>query len=328
MADNTAFSGKNSSILIGRESAYGTPVACSLDLGYIQGGNIEQSEDKEEIGSIGALNDQQHVRIRYRVKGSINAVYQHGRILEFALGSATTAGASDPYTHTMTEADVIAAFTLQATKNFTSTSRKTTIAGCRINSLRLTAEKGAALKWSADFVGKTAAMTSATAAQTLDDIVPPVPSQIAVYTGTDAGNPTDELTGVQSFEVTINNNLEDLESLNSVLISESISQQRKYSGKITIAESLATETAKQLNLILGTTVATAPATTQDKRAIKLYWTNGLTPADTLTLTLYGCTFDSMTEPYDKSGITYVDLPFKALRLGACTSQDDIPSASW
>lgn len=328
MVDNTAYSGKSGSVLIGLETVYGSAMACAKDLGYIQAADMEQSEEKERIGSIGARNAQHRIRTRWRVRGSIDAVYQHGRILHLALGSCTTAGGSDPYTHTYTEADVIPSFTIQATKSFASAGRKTTIPGCRVDSLRLTAEKGATLKWSSEWKGLTVAILTTTATQTLDDIVPPSPAQVSVYVGADAANPTAELTGVQSFELAIANNLETVDSINSVLASEHVEQDRDYSGKITFAANAATQTVNTINNMLGTTVATAPATLQTKSALKLYWTNGLTPADTLTVTLYGVTFTSLSEPYQKNGVTYYDATYEADRLGAATSTDDISDANW
>lgn len=328
MADNTVFSGKSNSILVGEETSYASGGTANRDLGFITSARVESSEDFEVVDPIGTRNTQYNVRTRYRLKGTIDAVYQHARILYYALGSVTHAGASDPYTHTMTEADVIPSLITNATKNFTSAGIKKIIVGLKIDKLKIMAEKSAVLKWSADWVAKVDSISTSTASQTLDDIVPPTPAQIAVYTGATGANPTDELPGVQSYELTIENNLIGHDSVSDVTITDLVEDRRKYSGKVTFAASNSAEVVKQLQLMLGSATLTSVQDTQDRRAIKLYWTNGLTPADTLTITLYGCTFKNMSDPYEKSGIMYIDAPFTAESLGSCVSQDDIASGSW
>jgi len=327
MADNTAFSGKDSSILVGKETTFGAPVSCTKDLGIISDATVEEVEDKERIGSIGARNSQADVRTRFRISGTIDAVYQHARMLHLALGSATSAGTS-PTTHTMTEADCIPSVTLQATKSFTASGLKKTIPGVKVDTLRLIAEKSASLKWSAKWMGKTINRTTTTASQTLDDIHPAVPSQMSVYTGADDANPTAELTMVQAFELEIANGLKPNEGINSIVVSELIAQERKYTGKLTFTASEATEAVKMISRIMGTDTAVAPADIQTETALKFYWTNGLTPRDTLLITLYGVTYDSLSDTYTKDDIAYNDMPFTAESLGSCVSEDDITNGLW
>ncbi len=328
MTDNTVFSGKSGSILVGVEASYGAGGTPSKTLGYISAARIETSEDFEPIDPIGTRDTQYNVRTRWRIKGSIDAHYQHGRILEYVIGSATHAGASDPYTHTFHEVDVIPSLVLQGTKSFTAAGLKNTIVGVKCNSLRLTADKGAPMKWSAEWVGQSNTMAATTASQTLDTIIPPTPAQVAVFTGATGADPTDELPGVQSFEVSINNNLAPFDAISSVIISDLVEGRRKYTGKVSFAASNNAEVLKQVRLMLGSATLLTVQDTQDRRAIKLYWTNGLTPEDNFTMTLYGCTFDSMTDPYEKDGIMYFDMPFKAESLGALTTKDGISDTSW
>lgn len=326
--DNTVFSGKNNSILIGWETS-GTVVAATKTLGYVQDGSIEETEDKERVGSIGARNAQHHVRTRFRVRGTIDGAYQHARPLYATLGAVTHSATVQGWQHTITEADVLTPMTISAAKSFTSTARLTIVNEARANSYKITAEKGTFAKWTMDWIGVSATVSSTVVAQTLDTNAPPSPPQMAVYIGADSANPTSELTTVQTFECTINNSLETLEQLNAVTISEAVEQDRIYTGRISIAASLATQTANALNQILGTTSSTTPANTQTKSAIKLVYQDAVsTPTNALTLTLYGVTYDSMTDPYTRNGIMYVDIPFTATRLGSCISNDAISDTAW
>ena len=328
MADNSVFSGKSNSLLVGEEASYGAGGTADKDLGYISRATLTQTEEFEEVPSIGARNVQENVRTKYRVRGSIEGVYQHGRILYYALGAVSHAGGTDPYTHTITEADVLPSLVLQAAKSFSAAGVKNTVVGVKIDSLRVQAEKNSLLKWNAEWIGKSNTRAATTASQTLDDIVPPAPSQIAVYTGADAANPTTELAGVYSWEFNIANNLEPVDPMNSVVITDLVEGDRRYTGRITLPASNAAETVKQLSLIMGTDSATTPQNLQTERAIKFYWANGISPVDAFTTTLYGCTFNEISDPYEKGGIMVLDLPFKAKSLGACSTQDDIASASW
>jgi len=326
--DNTAFSGKNVSILVGTETTYASAGTADKDLGYIQDAPVTEAEDKERVGSVGARNAQHNIRTRYRITGSLDVIYQHARILEYVLGSVTHTGGSDPYTHTFSEADALPSLKMHATKSYTSTGRKRIIQGIKTDSWTLRAEKGSTLKWNSDWIGKTCTISTATASQTIDDIVPAIPPQFILYTGATAAEPTVALDYVQSFELTISNNLEVKESFSSVEIEEPISQERNYTGKITFAADDAAEIDKQISLMLGTTTSTTPADTQTERAIRFLWTNGLTLEDSLDLYINGCTFDSLSDPYPKNGIIYYDMSFTGKSLGACVSKDDISSVLW
>jgi len=328
MVDNTAFTGKHGSLLVGVETSYATGGTADRDIGLMISISVEETSEFVECPSVGARNNQANVRTAYNVKLSIEGTYQHSRLLYYALGAVSTTGGSDPYTHTITEADVIPSLKVQYCKSNAATGNQRLIIGARLNTLALSVDNGSVLKFTADFIGQKVTFSDSTASQTIDDILPPGNPQVDVQLGADDSEPTVTVTAVQGFDLNIDNGLIVSKPINSVTITEAIAGNRRYSGTLRVAESAGATTVELIKRVLGTSSSTTPDKAQTRNALELYWTNGLTPVDSIKIVLYGVSFGGATAKSVPGELDILEIPFVAESLGSCSGVDDIADASF
>ena len=94
-------------------------------------------------------------------EGSVPMILQNGELLAMLMGTCTTTG-SDPYTHTITGADVINSMCMEAVLNDGSADFVRYFRGVKINKATLEAAEKERLKYSIDIIAAKAEKTSNT----------------------------------------------------------------------------------------------------------------------------------------------------------------------
>src|SRR3990167_2493865 len=152
------------SLLFDKETTEGTEVNATVDFGLVQECDIVPTNTILENPAFGSRNVDTLEFGEYTAEGKIRAFWQHGRILELALGTVGHAGAGDPYTHTYTEANTLPSFTVEKAVNFaTGDDIVETFTGCKVDSLELTLGTAGVLEWSARVLGMSSNTTDVTA---------------------------------------------------------------------------------------------------------------------------------------------------------------------
>ena len=314
-------------VQVGCESAaaYGTAVAAAWDVGYIIGGSTNIKRDEELVESIGQRNLQEISEIVLTVDGTIDCTYQHARALWWALGSVAHTGTQAPYVHTITELNMPPSLTIiESHVGTAGPNVKNTYSGVRINTLKLSIEKGAAAKLSISWIGKTllGSTTGQAAVFSTQAVFPPF--QCQAFIGTNSADPTTQLFDIQSAEINIDNQLDPMTACTSATITQLPPKGRKYTGSINVAF----ETDDLHQRFVGATGAYTVVSRQTPVAFKIFLTDGATPVNSLLLTLYGVKFSSGDRPLQVGGIIVNKLDFNAVSLGSCIANDAISGANF
>jgi hypothetical protein len=215
--------------------AYGTQ-ALSINKVLGDGCNLSLSENNnlEVINALGSRNATSIVAKQY--DGKLTSTFICGNFwwLRGVLGAAPTKAGVGPYTYTWTAAnggisDSIQSFTMDIYQNL-DTDKMSELLGCRINSATITCAKNEIVKANIDVIYKNLAESSPAFSTASFDAEEP----FVFYQGSfQAPNGTTH-ADMQSMEITIENNLEGVNSLGSRFISDLVPKQRGIKGKISL----------------------------------------------------------------------------------------------
>lgn len=220
-----AYSGFDAFLQIGKESTYGVkPASVNQWVGIVQSFSPEEENNLQKEYGLGSRN---YIQAKIGSKsfgGKFEFLVQNFKMFEYALGSVSygsTADGNGMYTHTISEANDLPSFTVQAGV-LGSTNFVRDFVGCKVDSLTLTAEKEEALTCEVEFVAKNA-IDGTTGTPPVADTA----SYFSFYEG------SVKLNGVQQdlveqFELEINNNLEGLYTLGSQTITRLQEGNREY----------------------------------------------------------------------------------------------------
>lgn len=312
---------KNAYLLIGKQSAIGTPVVPAKDTGIVTEGNFNGSNEviKDRGWSSRSLSGIQMGN--WNFKGDYTGDFQHGRLIEYALGAVAHSGSSDPYTHTFTEAQTIPAFTAETGLDGT-TDDVERYQDCKINSYTLALDLGGKLTQRAEILAtKMAPSTTSQAAVT--STLPTLPWAVAQFKTGASGSET-AIGQCRSFEWTINNNLARVEGgFGSYFAEDHLEGERDYTAKVTMAFRGPEERSKFLT---GTTGATGPATA-DFDGFSTILDVQKSASRLLTLTLTDCHYAEYNRPISVSGQILQDFTIEHRTAGIVT-KDNISEANW
>lgn len=197
------FSARHLATLIGRETTWGTAVTADKDIGLVQSLSIDESNNLEVHHACGSASAQAITAGDYEVGGDMEVKLQHGRLLEYLLGSVAHDATSTPdIKHTFTEADALKSFTLHDGYNATSDALQT-YAGCILTNGTLSLDKTGVLMLKAGFIAKTVADTTTASAAVLS-MLAPHPHYFATLS-TGAAGAEVAVNRVQNFEFSVNN---------------------------------------------------------------------------------------------------------------------------
>ena len=169
MATAQGSPGSVKSVLILKETTWGTATTPSKDVGLIQ--DISDSTNREviEIGGLGAVETQKIVTGSVGVAGSILFHMQHLRILQFLIGDETPTSSGADYKHTFAIDDVPESFSLESGENAASES-KVIYEGCIGTGAEISIALGGVLTCRFDWAGELGRSTNTATAPSLDNL--------------------------------------------------------------------------------------------------------------------------------------------------------------
>ena len=240
MAQNIT-SGANSWINYGFESTYGT-VAGSFPrpFGYGAKVTVKQNNNMEAVFGLGARNATANVAKKYEGTATIDFLLGAGddtiakggaSWLRAVLGAIPTDAGATPYTHTYAESNSLVSFSVSTGNDLGTNDNVMSLIGCKVSSCKINAAVGEIAKVTLDCPFRTIA--AVTTGGALAQVVPTeVPLTFAQGTLSVAGT---TVGYVQSFELTIKNNLEMIWGLGSRYSTAGAEKKREYLISMSVA---------------------------------------------------------------------------------------------
>ena len=313
------YAGVSTNVLIGYEdTAYGTAATADKNIGFVQSLNMTDRNSLERVHAVGARNAQALVPKIYEVTGSVDVVYQNGRLLAYAVGTDEDAEVTDPdYSHTLAEADALSSFTLKASHDAAADLVRT-YTGCVVNSIRLSGDMNSPLKMSADLLAQSLTVaTSGAGTYTPDTTQVPAPQFGSFKIGAEAGE--EAILQVQNFEFTLNNNIEMVGAVGNRLRRAAVPKTRTYdfrlSAALTTDSGASTQDSmEQLQILLG---STTPQSSLTEKSVIIEYDNGVAGGSgqrKLTADFDGFLYDEATVNTPVEGIVTIDLSGMAKSL--------------
>ncbi len=106
-------------VLIGQESTWGTAVTADKDIGLVT--DISDNSSKEVIESRGTAIETQQINAGSEDHGSsITGEFQHGRLLEYAIGAVSHTETTGDWKHTFTVSGTPPSMTIESSDNLTT----------------------------------------------------------------------------------------------------------------------------------------------------------------------------------------------------------------
>jgi len=236
-------SGYSESVRYGNEQTYSKATACNRDLGAVQSISPSEKNNLIKIRTLGGNRDYKTVIPgKFEISGSMEYLFQGGDFLRQCIGEDTattatvdsgpkyysTAVTGTAYLHVLGSANSpgvnsYPSFTLEFTDYedagtaTTTANLKRTYAGCRVNSLTMSASIDEPLKCAIDWMAKKVVVSTGAATSVTEYTADPYvfyEGHVFLSTGaitsetTQADLHTDALCLVNNFDLTVNNNLE------------------------------------------------------------------------------------------------------------------------
>jgi len=310
------------SVLIGKETAWGTKATADKDIGLIQNCTPSERNNLEKVHSVAARNVNTVVAHKYEATISLEAIFQHGRMLEYAFGAVSHDITDDPdIKHTFTEADSLPSFTLH--NGFSGTTDvNTDYMGCKVNTLTLAQDATGQMTMRSEIIAKTSSQASTAIAASISTSTTLPAWTTTLTAGTDGTEGTVSL--VRNWEATANNGLIPTEAVGTRLIGALSEGPRDYEGRVTVAFNTSSEWQRFLG---GASPSTSTPTAS---SFIMNASRGTLATDMRALHLdYALvTYDSVSTPVAIGGVIYQDFDFVAEELTECYTYDGIATASW
>jgi hypothetical protein len=213
--------------------------------------SVARNNNAERVFGIGARNAEATVNLNYAGTVTISGSLSNAYWLLGVLGANTDAGTSGAYTHTYTETNEIPSFTTKLSFELGTTDVLSTLLGCRVNTCTITAAVNETVKFSLECPYRYESVGT-TGISNLADTEPVFTfahGSIEMPDGT-------SIAAVQTFELTINNNVETLYGIGSRFPDDLVTRNREYNFNLTAA--FKDYTALFTRFLNGTGTATNP----------------------------------------------------------------------
>ncbi len=313
---------ETSSILHGREAdnAYGTAVTANKDFGLIQNFTPDENFNVTPNHALGARNAQQSPSGQFNASWSMDVHFQHGRLVEYSLGAVSHNTTSSDTAHTFTERDTVPSFTLEDGYNHTSGDVLRKYTGMKVNELTFSMSVGGVLSMNASGFGKTVVNSTTAQASVIDNLVK------LTFGLAELKMDSDVFEEVQSFDLTITNNLTQTFGLGSNLVAQLPEGSRTYTGSFAMSFKDNTE----YEYFLGGTAPTGSG--PDAKTLTLTVTNGIALGSGLRkflVVLTNAKLGTSSKPVPIGGGQLVQtFNFTAESLSSLVTTDDISEANW
>jgi len=218
--------GFNSFMRIGKESVYGTAqTATTQDIRIISGSlQTAQGIERKTHLSTPTSGMQAGTFQAFRTAGGSFDIPVHydgiGVLLEAALGSVSSSGVSDPYTHTYSPDFDLPSMTIQYQRGTGLTNSMEQFTGCKVSSMSISCEAGQECTASFEIIGQDGATRTT-------DITASLPATDGVFhheagSLTMGGSLTIASLDIISFELSLDNKLDRRNVLGSKLTGEPV----------------------------------------------------------------------------------------------------------
>jgi hypothetical protein len=207
----------NAFILVGEESDFNTPVTTTKDLGILSDWNFDGNNNNILVTPAPGereLSDIQGGQFEGTV--GINGVLNSGAIFEMFFGQATDTETTGDYNHVFidsagseTVTNVIKSYTMSNNLDST-TDLVQTASGCSVNTVDLSVTVGEIISVSSEIWGSGIADTTSAGTKVTTTTKPLSYSNIGITSGAEGAGSL--LTQVQSFDISLSNNLQRVPS--------------------------------------------------------------------------------------------------------------------
>jgi len=311
-----AYTSKQSYVLIGKESTWGTSVTADKDVGLVQNLSTDLSNTARKIFCLGTAEVQAIVAGRFEAGGSLEYKVQHGRFFEYIFGSVTHDDTNAPdIKHTFAFAEDLPSFTLEDGYN-SSTDTVKIFSGVKVGGARIRLELDNDLTVSADWLAKDV-KPSDTASAKIVSTLPTLTSQMATVTigGTTASE-------VQNVEITINRNTERIYGLGS-RVAQGMSS-REFS--IDFSGTIGFRNKDEVERLIGGSSVGEPT----EFDFVLNVDNGETAGSgkrQFYIELTDCIYNTLSKTASVGDFVYIDVAGHG-KLSSCYMYDNITEANW
>lgn len=242
--------------------------------------NIQRNNNAERVFGVGARNATATVNKQYGGTLTVSGVVSNAWWLLGAFGANADGGISGAWTHTYTEANTLPSFTTWLSHELGTTDAGSILLGCRVNTLTISAAVNEPLRFSLEAMYRyeTLGTTFVTHVSDTEPVFTFAHGSIELPDGTD-------LAAVQSFELTVNNNLSTIYGVGSRFASDIVALQREYNFTMTVAFQDRTDLLTYF--FNGTGSATAPDTGSGTEIATLELTFTNDEGDILDINLTG-----------------------------------------
>lgn len=295
---------KNRRLAIAEEVTYGTPVAVTEDMGYLQEITPSATSDVKEIHTIGNILSQQVVNLSSIPKVDVSVIMQHSRALKYLLGDVlteTTTGSDTSHTWAAAGLEATPPSMTMEIADVGATTFTRTYAGGVMSSATIGLTKEGLLTMKSSMLFKDVALSSSATAQVISSLKPLESFQGAFKIGGSAQVYT------QNFEFTLDRKAVTLQQVGSrVPVSQHL-QELSISAKATLSFE---SNAQYQNFLGGTTgISTTEPT---GLTIDLMADNGTALGSgqrNMNLNLTNCQFSEISDPTTLGDIIFVDVTF-------------------
>lgn len=270
--------------------------------------SVARNNNAERIVGIGSRNATATINKNYAGTMTVNGSLSNAYWLLGVLGANADAG-SDPYTHTYTELNRITSFSTTTSFELGTTDAASVLIGCRVNTCTISAAVNEAVKFSLEcpYRYETLGTTKTANIADIEPIFTFAHGSVEMPDGTN-------IAAVQSFELTINNNLDQVYGIGSRFLTDQIAKNREYNFSMTAAFS--SHTALLTYFLNGTNSATAPDAGSGTEIADLELTFTNDDGDILDINLTGVHLNEETLPQNVNEVVKEDVTGWAR---ACTS---------
>lgn len=314
-------------LMIGSEATWATPVSAIKDVGYVKSVSINEGNNLIQVDAIGFRDVQTNAPGPYSFDGSIETVYQHGRLLTFVLGTPTHSNSGSDWAHVFNPGNTrLPSFTGEVSYigNVTTTTYK--FAGGKINQCVLGIDPDGVLTMKTDFIGQQD--TTSSTSQVYSGTTLPVYSGYAATVSTGASGSEAILAEVKSFELTINENLKnDVKTVGQRSIQDLPEGTRKYEYKMSLVFQTEAEHAKFLGGSVSVTNGVLSTQNVVFQALRDTTAFGSGKRG-IFISLGNCNYNTVNTPVSVDGVVYQDFVGYATLMNNATTWDNISSANW
>jgi hypothetical protein len=261
---------KAATLLIGKESVYGTEVAFTDDLGLLQTFSPTDKRTHTKIGAAGSREIQEIVAGIVDLDSEISVFLQHGRPLQYLLGDLTHTQSTNDWKHAITAVpNSISSFSMEYSFNG-DTDYCFQYAGCKFNQGTIALEKDGILTFNGTIKAKTVD-DSDVAAETA--IISTLPILHYKHSSVSVGVAASEASAgkIQSFNLTFNNNPIMVDAAGSIFHQEQVEGLFEPTFDFTMIF----ENQVEHKRFLGTSSSTSPQTSPTPYSIIFNSHNGV-----------------------------------------------------